>query len=324
METTAEPPASNEATKPIIKYSPAEAEIAILKEKYGALKADTPEGYDQVSRALREVVSTRTQIEARRKQLKEDSLTWGRQVDSAAKKLQALVAEVETPLRAEKDRVDVEKEAKARAIVEAEKARVAKLERQVREKEEAERKAARDAEETRVKAAREVEEAKLAEQRRELAEQTAKLIKERELAEAERRQRQAFMDAEEDKQREAQHKIDAERRKLAEEKERLDRIKWEQAAKEMAEKTAKRDAEEREATNRMMNEARAAEEKAEPARIEAAKPDVGKIRELAQIIGGIPRPDVKHKEQRDFLTTIFAALNELAKRCESYTFKKGA
>lgn len=324
METTAEPPFESKAptptTQPIIKYSPAEAEIAVLKEKYGALKADTPEGYDQVSRALREVVSTRTQIEARRKQLKEDSLSWGRQVDIAAKKLQALVAEVETPLRAEKDRVDAEKEAKARAIVEAEKARVADLERQVSEQEVARRKAVRDA-----------EMAEMAERERKLAEERAKLEEINRKAREENERQAAAIQAERKAHEDAQAALNRERRKLAEEKERLDRIEFERVAREKAAEEARQEAA-RQAEiaehNRQRREkeqlARAAEEKAEAARIEAAKPDMKKVREFGDYLNTMAVPEVQHQGAKEFLAFIRLEIRNIAIRCKDYTFKKGA
>jgi hypothetical protein len=330
METTAEPP-----TQPIIKYSPAEAEIALLKEKYGHLKADTPQGYDDVSRALRLVVGARTSIEARRKELKADSLAWGRKVDATAGKLFDLIAQVEAPLRAEKDRVDAEKEAKARAIVEAEKARVAELERQVREKEEAERKAARDAEEARLKAARDAEEARQAVERKLLAEEAAKLAEERRAHEAERQTAAARFNAEQaaiaKAQREAQEKIDAERRKLAEEKERLDRIEFERVAKEKAIEKARLEVERETAIgiaeaerHNQERRAREVEEKAEAARMEAAKPDVAKIREFGAQLNLIHRPGLHHKEASDFMDLIMKDLAHIAEFCKAYKFKKGA
>ena len=103
-----------------VVYGITAADIEAKRERYGALQATTPAGYEEVRIARRDCVSTRTAIEARRKQLKADSLDFGRRVDSVAKELTALVESIERPLDAKIKAIDDEK---ARVRREAEEAK---------------------------------------------------------------------------------------------------------------------------------------------------------------------------------------------------------
>jgi hypothetical protein len=87
-------------------YGISEAKIAEEKARCADLKSDTPKGYEEVKHALARVRSSRTAIEARRKELKADSLEYGRRIDAAAKHFTALVLEIEEPLLAEKEKID--------------------------------------------------------------------------------------------------------------------------------------------------------------------------------------------------------------------------
>lgn len=66
-------------------------------------------GYQQVADALRFVVSRRTNIEAKRKELKADSLKFGRAVDAKAAEITRLLEPIEDHLRKQKETVDNEK-----------------------------------------------------------------------------------------------------------------------------------------------------------------------------------------------------------------------
>ena len=103
--------ATEEATTitPPVKYSVTDANIQELKEKYSGLTANTNGGYQEVKEALREVVSLRTSTEKARKAFKKDALEYGRRIDDEAKRVTALLLEVEEPLKAEKQKVDNEK-----------------------------------------------------------------------------------------------------------------------------------------------------------------------------------------------------------------------
>jgi fused signal recognition particle receptor len=362
----------DERKTPIIKYSPAEAEIATLKAKYTGLKivdiADS-EGYEKCRLAAREVAGTRIAIEKRRKELKEDSLEWGRKVDGAAKKLQALVAEVEAPLDKELKRIDDLREAEARAKVKAEQDRIA-----------AEEKAKRDQEEAELKARVYAEDARLAEERRKLEEERAKMEAERRKANEEyaakiRADREAFAAeaaerarkikiqdeeqariAKEERERRAkedeaarlaekerehrawqiaqeQERIaQAQRKKQAEldaaqasidqakreAQERIDRELFEKAAKEQAEQEAAARA------KRTIEEAKRqhAEDVAEAKRIEAARPDVEKIRSMGDTLEAIQWPMPNDAGAQAFVLTMKEDVLRAARLCRGYATPK--
>ncbi len=67
---------------------------------------DDKVGYEQVGKALRFVVSKRTAIENKRKELKADSLAFGKAVDTRAKQITELLLPVEEHLRLEKEKID--------------------------------------------------------------------------------------------------------------------------------------------------------------------------------------------------------------------------
>ena len=127
---------------PIVEYNVSNAAIAELKSKYGGLTADTPQGYEDVKTALKEVSGYRIAVENKRKELKADALEYGRKVDAEAKRIQALIAEVEEPLKLEKKKVDDEKDRIAREKVEAERRELERL----RAEEQARKEAAEQAE----------------------------------------------------------------------------------------------------------------------------------------------------------------------------------
>jgi hypothetical protein len=87
--------------------------VAELSKEFLPLKIisiDDTEGYTEVSKALRFVVSRRTAVEDKRKELKADSLAYGRAVDARAKEITEMLSPIELHLKSEKDRIDEEKE----------------------------------------------------------------------------------------------------------------------------------------------------------------------------------------------------------------------
>ena len=87
--------------------------VAELSREFLPLKIasiDDVEGYTEVSKALRFVVSKRTAVEEKRKELKADSLAYGRAVDARAKEITEMLSPIEMHLKSEKDRIDAEKE----------------------------------------------------------------------------------------------------------------------------------------------------------------------------------------------------------------------
>lgn len=88
--------------------------IEELKKNYLPLKIKSIEdkdGYEKVSKALRFMVSKRNEVEEKRKELKADSLAYGKAVDNRAKEITFLLTPIEEHLRQEKDRIDEEIEA---------------------------------------------------------------------------------------------------------------------------------------------------------------------------------------------------------------------
>lgn len=116
------------------KYNLADAKIAELKKRYSGLKVrdlKDKEGFVAVKSALSEIVSFRTGIDKKRLALTADYRKITDSINGEAKRLVALLQEVEAPLREEKDRVEAllkeEKERKAREIQERLDARVNQL-----------------------------------------------------------------------------------------------------------------------------------------------------------------------------------------------------
>lgn len=106
------------------KYNVTDASIAELSERCLALKVsgiDDKEGYEVVKTARIGVKNRRVEVEKKRKELKADSVAFGKAVDGEAKRIFALIAPIEDHLIAqekivedEKDRVKEEKAEKER------------------------------------------------------------------------------------------------------------------------------------------------------------------------------------------------------------------
>ena len=106
----------------IAKYDLPAAAIKKLEQEFMPLSVkslDDEEGYAQVKEALRFMVSKRNEVEDKRKELKADSLKFGRAVDDEAKRLTLMLSPIELHLKAEKDKIDSEK----KRIAEEEEAR---------------------------------------------------------------------------------------------------------------------------------------------------------------------------------------------------------
>lgn len=155
-------------TKLQVVYDVTDDAIALKRGKYALLKADTPQGYEQVRLAIADLRDTRVAIEKRRKELKADSLEYGRRVDTVAKLLIEQLLEIEQPLKDQKAAVDEEK-----ARVKA-------------KKEAVERKAA----ESQMRAALDAEAARLATERAALQAERAKLEQEKAAAQPQQQPRQ--------------------------------------------------------------------------------------------------------------------------------------
>lgn len=292
---------------PLVKYDIDEAKLAELREKCAGLTADTSKGYEEVRIAIGHLRDTRGAIERRRVELKADALAFGRLVDSEAKRITGLIAEIEDPLKLKKEAVDDEK---ARIKAEEEAVKVRALEAEIaanRERQEAEARAVRDAEEARLAAERE----RIASERQQLEAERARLDEaariERERAEAAlvaERARLAEVEAAQRIEREA---IEAERRAVAAERERAEREEFERQARVKAEEDAKIKAE--------RDRVEAAELQA---RIEAVKPDLEKVRAFALSIRALVPPKVKSKKVAAFLVVVVGTLATCASNLDDF------
>lgn len=96
----------------LIVYSVTDAAIAKMQTEYGVLKVNginDKEGYELCNRARINVKSLRVDVEKKRKELKADSLSFGRKVDAEASRISAQLESIETHLKSQQDIVDNEK-----------------------------------------------------------------------------------------------------------------------------------------------------------------------------------------------------------------------
>lgn len=99
--------------KQAILYSVTQATIQTMRERFSSLKIvdlNDKSGYEQVHKARMECVKARSEIEKTRKQLKAESLEYGRMVDSEAKQLTTAIEEIESQLASQQKRIDDEKQ----------------------------------------------------------------------------------------------------------------------------------------------------------------------------------------------------------------------
>jgi len=97
----------------LTKYDAVVPAVNELAKEFLPLKIESiedKEGYTEVSKALRFIVSKRTAVEEKRKELKADSLAFGKAVDARAKEITAMLEPIETHLKNEKLRIDAEVE----------------------------------------------------------------------------------------------------------------------------------------------------------------------------------------------------------------------
>lgn len=292
-----------------IQYGVTPEQIEVKRAAYAALSCDTPKGYEEVRLAIADCRSTRVSIEKRRVEVKADALAFGKRVDAEAKRLTAMIADIEDPLQAKKSAID---EAKARVKAEKEAAEKAALEAQIR--------AEKEAEEARVRAEQEAENARLAAiaeanriEAERLAAERAKLdadrIAEENRQRVAREQEEARLAAvraeqeakaraaseEEDRRIAAERAaVEAERAKVEAQRRETERLEAERLARVEAEKAAARaKAEAEEAAVRM------AEHKAAmKARIDALKPDEQKLRAWSEQLMRVPPPAVSSPEAK--------------------------
>ena len=114
-------------TTPVAEYTPIAAALAAARARYQDVVWDltTTRGNEEARRARRELVSLRTGLEARRKELKAPLLAQAKLVDDEAKRITAELLQLEEPID-ELIRADERRREEERAAREAaERARVA-------------------------------------------------------------------------------------------------------------------------------------------------------------------------------------------------------
>jgi len=97
--------------KEVIKYDVEEAVIAEIKAKSKDLQVTNPTERKEVAKHISQLVSFRTTVENRRKELKKDALEYGKRVDTEANRIKGVILEVESPLKALKEAYDAKKKA---------------------------------------------------------------------------------------------------------------------------------------------------------------------------------------------------------------------
>lgn len=242
-----------------VELGVADEMISGLRGRLTGLDATSKAGYEQVKAGISEVRTLRVGVEKARKELKKSAIDWGRKVDSEAKRVTAMLLEIEEPLKVSKAEVDDAEE----------------IERKAREAEEL-----RKFQESERIAKEELEAARRAENERIAAEQA----KEKEALEQERKKLQDERKAQEEKLAAERKEIEAERAKIEAEKrekeELLRKDREEKERKEREEVEAARVKKEAEAEAK-----RAEAEEKESARIQQErKPDKIKLAEFANAI----------------------------------------
>ena len=110
--------------KELTKYNITDAAIATLKQNYMQLMVkgiEDKDGFKKVHEARMDIVKRRTSVEKTRKDLKADSLEYGRRVDAEAKRITGLLQPIEDHL-AEQEKIVTDELARIKAQKEAEEA----------------------------------------------------------------------------------------------------------------------------------------------------------------------------------------------------------
>ncbi len=322
--------------KALKQYTVTDAEIAKLNDKYMSLKINGQEdvkGYRVVRSARMEIKGKRIDVEKKRKELKEESLKFGKAVDGEAKRITALLLPIETHLTEQEKTIDDEKARIKREAAEKEQKRIqGRIQglfdtgmafngtgyvyqdiiispEQVNTMTDDEY----HAKVNDVAEAKRVEASKLAEIERKKKEEEVRLAKQKAEQEAEQKR----LEAENERIKKAQEKkeaeLKAERDKLEAEKEAVEKVKQDAIDKkkhqEEIEKT-KKEAEEKAVIEAKEKAKKEAEEKAEKERIakmeaelvEKLRPDNEKLLLLADAIDVMQMPELANPQSHDILT----------------------
>lgn len=273
-----------------VRYETTEEQIAQLGASLKGVTFDTPENYKNGVKSIAQVRGLRTAVEKRRKELKADSVAYGKRVDAAAHKLTDLIEAIETPLLAAKKAVDDEEE---RLKKEQERADLIALDARLT--------AEREAAEAAAKVERDAEGARLAAERERLA--------------AEKIQQEEANRVAAEAQRVEREKLDAQRAELRKQQEAI----------EAANKEAQRLESERQQREQAERDRLAAEEAArvEAVRLDAIRPDVEKVHAYASEIRSLAdrAPAVESAECRKALDWAIGRLTAAAGGLEAFKGK---
>lgn len=111
----------------IAEYSPTAAALADLRNRYDNVAFDltTTKGADEARKARRELVTLRTSLEAKRKELKAPALAHAKMIDDEAKRLTSEIVAIELPIDEQIKAAEAAKEAERAAKEQAEAERIA-------------------------------------------------------------------------------------------------------------------------------------------------------------------------------------------------------
>ena len=100
-------------SRELIKFDEVVPKVDELAKEFLPLKikdVNDIAGYDEVSKSLRFMVGKRTAVEAKRKELKRNSIDYGNAVDARASEIVAMLAPIEKHLRTQKEEIDRQKQ----------------------------------------------------------------------------------------------------------------------------------------------------------------------------------------------------------------------
>lgn len=283
-----------------VQYETTEEQIALLGASLKGVTFGTPEDYKNGVKHIAQVRGLRTAVEKRRKELKADSVAYGKRVDAAAHKLTDLIEAIEAPLLAGKKAVDDEE---ARLKLEKERADIIALE--------AENTRKREAAEAAARVAREADEKRIAEAAAKLAADQARAA-EANKAIAEQQRIESERLALEKKKIDAQQSaVAAQQAEIERQAKEAARIGAERCQREEAERQAIADAE----TARV-----------EAARLEAMKPEIERVRGFAVSVRAfaLTLPELQSIECQKAIGWAAGMLAKVATGLEKFNGKVGA
>lgn len=120
-----------ERTAALAEYGVTDEALAALAKKYAGMRGESADDYRALVAGIRDTRELRVAVETKRKELKADSLAWGRTVDGEAKRITVALDSIEQPMKQLKDGIDAERERIKAEKIAAEKARVAAIQKRL-------------------------------------------------------------------------------------------------------------------------------------------------------------------------------------------------